>query len=139
MAECCSGGVRLIYPCSGAADVGEISDRVARKLRDEGFAQMTCLAGVGANLSGFVMSAKGADLNITIDGCPTACAKKAIERVGAMAQSYILTDFGIEKGKTPPTDAVVENMCAAIKEASWTPQKERTETGAGNCSCGGEC
>ena len=62
MAECCSGGVRLIYSCSGAADVGEVADRVVRKLRDDGFAKMTCLAGVGADLSGFVQSAKGADV-----------------------------------------------------------------------------
>ena len=82
MAECCSGGVRLIYPCSGAADVGEISDRVVRKLRDDGFAKMTCLAGVGAGLSGYVESRKGADVVFTVDGCPTACAKKNIERIG---------------------------------------------------------
>ena len=41
MAECCSGGTTLIYACSGAADVGEIADRVTRKLCDEGYARMT--------------------------------------------------------------------------------------------------
>ena len=54
MAECCSGGVRMIYACSGAADVGEIADRVARKLRDEGFTKMSCLAAIGVDLSGYV-------------------------------------------------------------------------------------
>jgi uncharacterized metal-binding protein len=114
MAECCSGGIRLIYPCSGAADVGEIADRVARKLRDQGFARMTCLAGIGADLSGFVESARGADLNITIDGCGTMCAKKALERVGVTPASYVLTEFGIEKGKTPSTDEIVHTLCEQI-------------------------
>ena len=27
----CSGGTTLIFACSGAADVGEVSDRAARK------------------------------------------------------------------------------------------------------------
>jgi uncharacterized metal-binding protein len=42
----------------------------------EGFGTMTCLASIGAHLSGFVESAKGADENITIDSCPVACGKK---------------------------------------------------------------
>ncbi len=37
MAECCTDGTKLIYSCSGASNVGEIADRVARKLRVEGF------------------------------------------------------------------------------------------------------
>ena len=28
----CDGNVKLVFPCSGAADVGEISDRAARNL-----------------------------------------------------------------------------------------------------------
>lgn len=33
MAECCSGGTKFIYACSGAVDVGEIADQVVRRLR----------------------------------------------------------------------------------------------------------
>ena len=57
MADCCKAGTKLIYACSGAADVGEIADRVVRRLRREGFTKMTCLAGIGAGLSGYVQSA----------------------------------------------------------------------------------
>ena len=87
MADCCKGETKLIYACSGAADVGEIADRVVRKLRSEGDFLMTCLAGVGAGLSGYVQSAKGADANITIDGCPVACARKTLERIGVTPKS----------------------------------------------------
>jgi uncharacterized metal-binding protein len=107
MADCCTGGIKLLYSCSGAADVGQIADRVSRNLRDRGYARMTCLAGIGADLSGFVESARAADLNIAIDGCGTMCAKKALERIGVKPASYVLTDFGIEKGKTPPTEQIV--------------------------------
>lgn len=135
MADCCTGGVNLLYSCSGAADVGQIADRVARNLRDRGFARMTCLAGIGADLSGFVESARGAELNITIDGCGTRCAMKALERIGVHPASYVLTDYGIDKGTTPPTDDIVNRLSDLIakekKTASGMPDS--------GCSCGGRC
>ncbi len=64
---------------------------------------MTCLASIGAGLSGYVQSAKGAGENITIDGCSVACAKKALENIGVTPTAYILTDLGLIKGKSPAT------------------------------------
>lgn len=32
----CGAAPTLIFPCSGSADVGEISDRIARKLTRDG-------------------------------------------------------------------------------------------------------
>jgi uncharacterized metal-binding protein len=49
MVECCEYVTKLIYSCSGASNVGEIADRVARKLRAEGLGRMTCLASIGAH------------------------------------------------------------------------------------------
>ncbi|GFO97463.1 DGC domain-containing protein [groundwater metagenome] len=108
MAECCIGDTRLIYSCSGGSNVGEIADRVVRKMRAEGLGRMTCLASIGAHLSGFVESAKGADENITIDGCPVACAKKNLEHVGIKPKSIILTEMGLVKGKTPVNEEIVD-------------------------------
>lgn len=107
MADCCSGGTKLLYSCSGSADVGKLADLVTRKLRDDGYARMTCLAGIGADISGFVVSARGADENITVDGCPQACARKSLERIGVAPLSIVLSDMGYEKGKTPVTDELV--------------------------------
>jgi len=116
MGQCCCGGTKLIFACSGCADVGEIADRTARKLNKEGFAKMSCLAGLGANLSGFTASAKGADGNITIDGCPVACAKKILENNGLMPKSFILTDFGFVKGQTDVNEENVKKAYDYIKE-----------------------
>ncbi|OHD66022.1 MAG: hypothetical protein A2176_09655 [Spirochaetes bacterium RBG_13_51_14] len=137
MAECCSGGVRIIYSCSGAADVGEIADRVVRKLRDDGFAKMACLAGVGAGLSGYVQSAKGADVVFTVDGCPTACVKKNIERIVVNPVSYILTEMGLEKGNTPVSDALVTDIAEKIK--SGASVRPAAGVVSGGCGCGGNC
>jgi len=134
MVECCQGGTRLIYSCAGSADVGEIADRVARRLRDEGYARMTCLAGVGAGLSGFVQSAIGADENITVDGCPIACARKSLERIGVQPTSYILTNYGLEKHETPATDKIINEILEKIKKNSGFSAATMQTTG-GKC-CG---
>jgi uncharacterized metal-binding protein len=138
MADCCKGETKLIYACSGAADVGEIADRVVRKLRSEGDFLMTCLAGVGAGLSGYVQSAKGADANITIDGCPVACARKTLERIGVTPKSYILTELGLVKGKAAVSEKIINEMCEKIKNTNGSkPVKEKIISGG--CSCGGKC
>ena len=79
MSECCcseNDEVRLIYARSGAANTGFLADKVARNLAGVNGAKMTCLAAIGARLSGFLESAKSAIANIMIDGCPVSCGKK---------------------------------------------------------------
>ncbi len=113
--SCCTDGSRLIYSCSGGSDVGEVADGVARKLRDDGFGMMTCLSAVAAHLSGFVESAKGARENITIDGCSVVCAKKTLEHIGVAPKSYVLTEMGLEKGKTRVDQKTIRDLCEKIK------------------------
>jgi uncharacterized metal-binding protein len=126
---------KLIYACSGAADVGEIADRVARKLRSEGAAKMTCLAGIGAGLSAYVKSAKDADVNIAIDGCPVACAKNTLAKIGVTPTSYILTDMGLIKGETPVTEKIIKQLADKIKNTQDATEKQ-AQIGTCGCSCG---
>ena len=117
MSSCCcsNSNVTIIYAFSGAADVGSLSDLAARKLRDEKIGAMSCLAAVGAGLSGFIESAKAADQCITIDGCPVACAKKNLEKIGVTPKSFIITEMGYEKGKTSVNEATVNEAVLKIK------------------------
>ena len=124
MAQCsCSGGcsetekVRLLYACSGAADVGHIADLVARRLSREGWGGMSCLSGIGADLSGFIESAREAD-NIIIDGCPVGCGKKMFEKNGLPYREIVLTQLGLVKGATPAEPAVVERMAESVRRCS---------------------
>lgn len=139
MADCCKTETKLIYACSGAADVGEIADRVVRRLRSEGSEKMTCLAGIAAGLSGFIQSAKGADENITIDGCSLACARKTLERIGVAPTSYILTELGLVKGGTPVTEGIIGEMYEKIISARSHPANNLPPRGTGGCCCGGKC
>jgi uncharacterized metal-binding protein len=107
----CQGGVKLIFPCSGAADVGEISDRAARTMTAQGHGKMFCLAGIGGNLSGIVESTKGADQLLVIDGCGLDCAKKTLEERGLEDfHHFRVTDLGLEKSKSPATSENIKKV-----------------------------
>ena len=102
MAEnsCATDGNIMILACSGASNVGQLSNRAAVELTQEGFGKMFCLAGIGGNLSGFVQSAKDTPRMVAIDGCDVGCAKATLERAGIPLKDYlVLSDIGIEKNK----------------------------------------
>src|SRR5437763_1494839 len=108
---CCGTGPKLIFACSGAADVGKISDLAARKLTVEGAGKMFCLAGVGGRVSGIMETTRVAKAILAIDGCPLDCAKRTLEQAGfARFEHLRLSDLGMEKGKTAPTDEVVAKV-----------------------------
>lgn len=113
--DCCSGGVRLVFPCSGAADVGAIADQVGRKMTREGLGKMYCLAGIGGHVSGIVETTKAADEIVAIDGCPIACATKAVEHIGIKPNAFEVTKMGFEKGKSPVTEEAINKVFSEIK------------------------
>ena len=110
---CNEAGV-LIFPCSGGSDVGELSDRVARKMAKCGQAKMFCLAGIGAHIPGMIESTKAANKLIAIDGCPVSCSKKTLEHAGFKVMAYNLKDMGFEKGKTNINDESIDRVLSKI-------------------------
>jgi len=109
---------RIVYSCSGCADVGELADQVCRKLRKDGYAKSSgsCLAGIGAGFTSFIDAAKAVETVVTIDGCPVGCAKKIIENIGIAPHSIFLTEMGVVKGQTVVTTELVNQMTQAISE-----------------------
>ena len=95
---CAEGSNRMIIWCAGAANVGQMTNRIAVELSDEGYGRLFCLAGIAAHRGGFVRSVKDAEDMLVLDGCPIACARKIIEHVEAAVKNhFILTEFGVEK------------------------------------------
>ena len=128
---CNEAGV-LIFPCSGGSDVGELSDRVARKMAKCGQAKMFCLAGVGAHISGMIESTKAANKIIAIDGCQVLCSKKILEHAGFNPVSFNLKEMGFEKGKTQLTEEIIEK---AANKISGGKSEETFSRNSGGC-CG---
>ena len=108
----------LLYACSGGANAAEAADRAARELMLSGCGTMFCLAGLGAGIEGMIQTARDADVNLVIDGCPMDCAKKVFEKAGVTNFAYIkVTDLGIEKVKgVRCTQEQVDKVVTKAKE-----------------------
>ena len=110
----CGSAPKLIFACSGAADVGAIADQAARKLTKDGAGRMFCLAGSGGRVSAIMATTESAAKILAIDGCPQNCARKSLEQGGFRKYEHLqLSDLGMEKGKTPPTPEVIAKAAAA--------------------------
>ncbi|HNW91740.1 MAG TPA: putative zinc-binding protein [bacterium] len=94
---CCGGEKTLIAACSGAANTGQIANRLMLALDEMGKGDAFCLAGIGADISGFIASARAAR-TVVIDGCPVACGKKAFARHNLSPAVHLtVTDAGVKK------------------------------------------
>mgnify|MGYP003602955666 CR=1 FL=1 len=112
----CGGAPKLIFPCSGSADVGALADLAARQLTRDGSGKMSCLAGIGGRVSGLVVSAECASKILVIDGCSLNCAKKTLELAGlARFEHVCLADVGFQKGESPATP---ENVVKVVQLAA---------------------
>jgi len=109
MNECKTGertsGPKLIFACSGVADVGEIADRAARKMTKDGVGKMFCLAGIGGRIDGIMKNTQAASNILAIDGCSLDCVKNCLEQAGFTEFGHLrITDLGMERTKSQVSD-----------------------------------
>jgi uncharacterized metal-binding protein len=103
--ECtCQAAPKLVFPCSGASDVGGLTDRAARQMTVDQTGKMYCLAGIGGRVEGIMANAKAAARILVIDGCKEECARKTLELAGFTGFQHLkLEQMGFEKGNTRVT------------------------------------
>ena len=137
--DCCaSAGNIMILACSGGSNVGQISNRAAIELTREGFGKMFCLAGIGAQLSGFVQSAWDVENMVVIDGCPVGCAKAILEQAKVPLKNYVvITELAIEKNKNLSLKAedIARVKSAVFDTCGIKPDASPLSLKTGNC-CG---
>ena len=139
--DCCATAVpTMILACAGGSNVGQLSNQAAVELTQEGFGKLFCLAGIGANLSGFVQSARDIPQLVVIDGCEMACAKGVLERAEVPVRGYlVITDLGIQKNKNlHPVREEIDQVKRAVKGLSGSSTAGGIVTSGGRCSCGGQ-
>ena len=105
---------RLLYSCSGSANTGYLADQVWRQLKQKNAGSGTCLAALGADLSGFLKSAEAAGENLVLDGCSVGCGKKIFENRGLACRQIVMTDYGVEKGKDEITPEIIGRVTGEI-------------------------
>lgn len=107
----------MIFACSGAANTGAMADLAARKLAGDGVGKMYCLAGLGGDIQPIIDTTKAAGKVLAIDGCPTDCARRTLERVGFKDYLHMrVTDLGMEKGSSPVTDESIGKIAGRGSE-----------------------
>jgi len=108
----CQAAPKLIFPCSGASDVGGLSDRAARQMTLDLAGKMYCLAGIGGRVEGIMANTKAAAKMLVIDGCKEECARKTMELAGfsGFAHLQLERDLSFEKGATRVTAARIRQI-----------------------------
>jgi len=111
----CGVSEYIVLACSGACDLGQVTDMVARKLRDNGVRKMNCLAVVGAGIEKSIEDFKKKNI-LMLDGCPIDCGKQILDKAGFTDYKYLrVTDLGYNKGQTPVTEGVIKKVYDAAE------------------------
>ena len=106
----CGCGDYGVVSCSGACDLGHISDLVARQLNHNKVRKMSCLALIASGLDEKFDDLKNKNM-LVIDGCSEDCGFKIMNNRGFDSFVHLrLTDLGYEKGKTPLTDETIKTI-----------------------------
>ena len=147
----CSCGVnepkRIIFPCAGQANVGQLTNLAALQLTEEGYGSIACASLLAIGAENLIANAMNADEVVILDGCPMLCAKKIAGAQGVAAgQHLVMTELGITKGasKSYVTDDI-EKIVAACwrgegrKKDSTKPDKKTGGKDGCSCGCNGTC
>ncbi len=109
----CSSAPKLVFPCSGASDVGGLSDQAARQMTKDGSGKMYCLAGIGGRVDAILANTRGAARLLVIDGCSQECARKTLEAAGFTRFEHLkLEEMGFKKGETPLTPETIRAVAS---------------------------
>lgn len=121
---CCSVGnkKRMVLACSGASNLGQISNSMAVRLQHTGMAIMSCMSAIAADLPSFIADARKVDELLVLDGCSIACAKKIMDAKGIGPYRYfdigeMLPDLQKEKRYDQieeNVDALWDSFCDAL-------------------------
>jgi uncharacterized metal-binding protein len=114
----------LLFPCSGAADLGQVANEVALRLRDAGVGRMSCSVGIGGHVKPLVDSAKNAKIVVGIDGCSVGCVMKSLQAEGIKpTHYYVLTEkLSAEKSQKRPVEEHIKKAFEIVMADLRTPR-----------------
>lgn len=110
-------GEKIVFACSGAGDVGRVTDLVARKLHSTEKIQMKCLAVVAAGIEKSIEEYKNKEI-LMLDGCSVECGKKVLDAAGFTNYTYLrVTDLGYKKGQTTLNEHILMDVYKKAQES----------------------
>lgn len=88
----------LVYSCSGCSSAAQATNYIALKLDRDGEAEMSCISGVGGNVTKLVKIAQSGRPVIALDGCALACTLNCLAERGVTADYHLmLQEHGVKK------------------------------------------
>ncbi|KKG12566.1 putative zinc-binding protein [Methanosarcina sp. 2.H.A.1B.4] len=122
--KCACGSANVaIFPCAGAANVGQLSNKIAVELDKQGLGNLMCTVGIGARAPGIMKSAEASDRIIAINGCPVNCATKTMELAGfKVDRTIVISELGIKK--TKDRDLKEEEVAEVLEKVMEILQSE---------------
>ena len=109
-----SENLPLVYACAGCSHAGRVAYDVAQELSRREAAEMSCLAGVAAELPVFLRVLDGREVWV-IDGCPLECARGVYNKLGRPIDRHIrLREHGVAKNGARSAEASVAEIAASL-------------------------
>lgn len=88
----------IVYSCSGCSSAAQMANYIAIKIDRQKIAEMSCIAGVGGDVTSLVNFAKSGREIITIDGCPLKCCQACLKRHDLHpTEAFVLSEFKVKK------------------------------------------
>jgi uncharacterized metal-binding protein len=88
----------LVYSCSGCSSAAQTANYIALKLDRDGEAEMSCISGVGGNVTKLVKIAQSGRPVIALDGCALSCTLNCLDERGVAADYHLqLQEHGVKK------------------------------------------
>ncbi len=93
-------GKPLIYACSGCSSAAQLANHLALRMDRTVRAEMSCIVGLGGEVTPLVRTAKSGRPIVMLDGCPLHCGLHTLARHGlAPDLHWDLWRFGVRKEK----------------------------------------
>jgi small redox-active disulfide protein 2 len=105
--------IRIQILGAGCAKCKQLSANAAQAARELGLEHVVEKVTEISEIMAFgIMTTPG----LVIDGCPVACGRKTLERIGVASTAVVLTEMGLVKGQTPVTETAVAGMAKQIQQ-----------------------
>ena len=96
----------ILYACSGCSGAGQLAYKLALELDEQGHGEMSCLAGIAAEIPVFRKRINGRNI-VVIDGCPIECARNVFIKLALPVYDHIrLHKLGVSKNESNPEELV---------------------------------
>ncbi len=121
----------IVYSCSGCSSAAQMANYLALQLDRNGYAEMSCIVGVGGNVKKLVHTAKSGRKLIAIDGCPLACSRACLRNHNLSPDLHVqLTDYGIRKKQGVDydpleADQILEQLQTQLTESSLINEQSK--------------